>query len=325
MLKLLLEAATWDLLPAEAAPEPAPAEPSPARAGARARAARRTGHRPGRRAAARAARRRGRARPRRTRTSPCSACSPAGPRPSPRTRAAAPAAAAWSPASPWRSPCSLRPAWSPRSPATTTTRRAPTRAGSPAAPRSSSPSTRRSPTRSPTTPSVANRYPIVRVRKTVKLLDSPGGQVQGEGRRPGPSSSRRACSRSSSAGANGSRCSCRSSTTGEIAWMHQDKVSESGTVAWSMHVDLSKRHLVRPQGRRGHAQGADRDRPPRPRDAQGALRGDRQAEGLRPELSLRLLRARAHRPPDQAAAGLARRRPPRGARHARTSPASASR
>jgi hypothetical protein len=31
---------------------------------------------------------------------------------------------------------------------------------------------------------------------------------------------------------------------GEVAWLHQDEVSESGTVAWSLHVDLSKRKLI---------------------------------------------------------------------------------
>ena len=77
----------------------------------------------------------------------------------------------------------------------------------------------------------------------------------------------------------------------------------------------------------GHTvkQADGRGRLARAPDARGPLRGHRQAAGDRPELPLRLLRARALGAPDQAARRLARRRPAGRPRHDRRRPRSASR
>ena len=269
MLKLLLESATWDLLPGSAAPPPEPPT-DPSRAGARARPRRATGpsapsstspRRPSRsptrglaRARARHARRPpgGRARGR---------AAPDG-RPAPGRR---PRGGAGRPRA--------------RRDGRRAHRRRRATSSDPIARRRRlrhqdlrARATRPSPTRSPPTQNAANRYPIVRVRKAVKLLDAPGGRVQGEDRRQdgvqvdahplGGQAPRRM--------ARGARAEL---DNGEVAWMHQDHVRSPARSPWSMHVDLSKRRPGGSQGRREHAHGADRHRPPRPsRRPRGASR-----------------------------------------------------
>ena len=89
----------------------------------------------------------------------------------------------------------------------------------------------------------ANRYPIVRVRKAVKLLDSPGGRFKVK---VGPRTEFKTGRVLSVVSTRGEWLAVLvpELDNGEVAWMHQDEVAESGTVAWSLHVDLSKRVLV---------------------------------------------------------------------------------
>ena len=90
---------------------------------------------------------------------------------------------------------------------------------------------------------VANHYPIVRVRKPVKLLASPGGRFKVKVGARTEFKSARILSVVERRGP-WLAVLVPELDNGEIAWMHQDNVAEAGTVAWSMHVDLSKRHLV---------------------------------------------------------------------------------
>lgn len=89
----------------------------------------------------------------------------------------------------------------------------------------------------------ANRYPIVRVKKAVKLLDSPGGRFKVK---VGPRTEFKTGRVLSVVRTRGEWLAVLvpELDNGEVAWLHQDEVAESGTVAWSLHVDLSKRVLV---------------------------------------------------------------------------------
>ena len=95
----------------------------------------------------------------------------------------------------------------------------------------------------PTDARVANRYPIVRIRKTVKLLDAPGGRFKVK---IGPKTEFNSVRILSIVKRRGEWLAVLvpELDNGQIAWIHQDKVSEFGTVAWAMHVDLSRRLLV---------------------------------------------------------------------------------
>ncbi len=90
---------------------------------------------------------------------------------------------------------------------------------------------------------VANHYPIVRVRKPVKLLDSPGGKFKVKVGARTEFKSARILSVVERRGP-WLAVLVPELDNGEIAWMHQDNVAAASTVAWSMHVDLSKRHIV---------------------------------------------------------------------------------
>ena len=96
----------------------------------------------------------------------------------------------------------------------------------------------------PTDPKTANRYPGGARAPDRQAAGRTRRQAQGEDRPQDGVRARSASSRSSSGAANGSRVLVPELDNGEIAWIHQDKVSELGTVAWSMHVDLSQRLLV---------------------------------------------------------------------------------
>ena len=100
---------------------------------------------------------------------------------------------------------------------------------------------------------------------------------------------------------------------GRVGWIPERRVRLAST-NFSVHVDRSARRLtLRRAGRRvrafpvavGRPGHGDPDRP---------LRGHGQAPPRRPRLPLRLLRARALRPPDEADRRLAGRRPARDPR-----------
>lgn len=90
---------------------------------------------------------------------------------------------------------------------------------------------------------VANRYPVVRVRKTVRLLDAPGGRFKVK---IGPKTEFDSVRILSVVKRRGEWLAVLlpELDNGEIAWIHQKQVSAFGTVAWALHVDLSKRVLV---------------------------------------------------------------------------------
>ena len=103
---------------------------------------------------------------------------------------------------------------------------------------------------------------------------------------------------------------------GQVGWMRRDQ-ARVDCVRWSLKVDLSKRALfVRKNGQHGAPMTIAVGGPghPTPKGASRSPTAQRRRQGL----ALRLLRPRAHRPPAQAAPGLARRRPardPRDQRH----------
>ena len=95
----------------------------------------------------------------------------------------------------------------------------------------------------PTDPRTANRYPVARVRRTVKLLDAPGGRLKVK---IGPKTEFKSNRILSIVKRRGEWLGVLvpELENGEVAWVHQDDVSQSGTVPWSMHVNLSRRRLV---------------------------------------------------------------------------------
>jgi hypothetical protein len=95
----------------------------------------------------------------------------------------------------------------------------------------------------PADASVANHYPIARVNKTVKLLKSPGGQFKVK---IGPTTEFHSTRVLSVVQRRGEWLAVLvpELDNGDVAWIHQDKVSEFATVSSAIHVDLSKRRLV---------------------------------------------------------------------------------
>lgn len=95
----------------------------------------------------------------------------------------------------------------------------------------------------PTDARVANRYPIARVRKSVKLLDSPGGRFKV---RIGAKTEFKSVRVLSIVKRRGEWLAVLvpELDNGQVAWIHQDQVSEFGTVSWAINVDLSRRRLV---------------------------------------------------------------------------------
>jgi hypothetical protein len=95
----------------------------------------------------------------------------------------------------------------------------------------------------PTDARVANRYPIVRVRKTVKLLDAPGGRFKVK---IGPKTEFKTGRVLSIVKRRGEWLAVLvpELDNGQVAWINQDQVSDFGTVPWAIHVDLSKRQLI---------------------------------------------------------------------------------
>ena len=165
---------------------------------------------------------------------------------------------------------------------------------------------------------------MARVRRTVKLLEPPAA-VQGEDRpQDGVQVEPRAVE-SSSAGANGSRCWCRSSRTARSPGSTRTRFRSSPRcLRRSMPTSPSASWWSR--GRQEDAkrcESASVAPTTRPRPGRFAVTDKLKVTDA--GLALRLLRARADRPPDQAARGLARRRPPRDPRDQRPRPASASR
>ena len=110
--------------------------------------------------------------------------------------------------------------------------------------------------------------------------------------------------------------SCRN---GRIGWIRAGAaLGCSGPTGRSTAIARARRLIVR-HGARVVARSRIAVGRPGARDADRALRGHRQAADQPPRLALRLLRARAHRPPDASMpAGLGRRRPARDPRHATT-------
>lgn len=95
----------------------------------------------------------------------------------------------------------------------------------------------------PTDPAAANRYPVARIRRAVTLLDAPGGRRKV---RVGPRTEFKSIRVVSIVKRRGEWLGVLvpELDNGEVAWVRQDRVSDLGTVPWSMHVDLSKRVLV---------------------------------------------------------------------------------
>jgi lipoprotein-anchoring transpeptidase ErfK/SrfK len=95
----------------------------------------------------------------------------------------------------------------------------------------------------PTDPRTANRYPTARVRRAVKLLDAPGGRLKVRISRKTEFGSARVLSIVQRRG-EWLGVLVPELDNGQVAWIHQDKVSEFGTIPWSIHVNLSRRRLV---------------------------------------------------------------------------------
>ena len=121
----------------------------------------------------------------------------------------------------------------------------------------------------PTDPRTANRYPVARVRRAVKLLDAPGGRLKVKIGAKTEFDSNRVLSIVKRRG-EWLGVLVPELENGEIAWIHQDSVSEFGTVPWSIHVDLSRRTLIVRKDGEKRPHGADRHRAPRPPDARRA-------------------------------------------------------
>ncbi len=95
----------------------------------------------------------------------------------------------------------------------------------------------------PTDPTAANRYPVARIRRAATLLDAPGGRRKV---RVGPKTEFDSIRVVSIVKRRGEWLGVLvpELENGEVGWVHQDRVSDLGTVPWSMHVDLSRRVLV---------------------------------------------------------------------------------
>ena len=123
----------------------------------------------------------------------------------------------------------------------------------PSAPRSFKPNEEAEADPFPTEARTANHYPVARVRRGVKLLDAPGGRLKVKIGRKTEFGSNRVLSIVQRRG-EWLGVLVPELDNGEVAWLHQDRVAEFGTVPWSIHVDLSQRRLiVRKEGKRARA------------------------------------------------------------------------
>jgi lipoprotein-anchoring transpeptidase ErfK/SrfK len=95
----------------------------------------------------------------------------------------------------------------------------------------------------PTDASTANRYPVAHVSRAVKLLDAPGGRFKVKVSRRTEFGSVRVLSIVKRRG-EWLGVIVPELDNGEVAWIHQKQVATFGTVSWSIHVDLSQRRLV---------------------------------------------------------------------------------
>lgn len=95
----------------------------------------------------------------------------------------------------------------------------------------------------PTDPSTANRYPVARLRQAVKLRDAPGGRFKVKISRRTEFGSVRVLSIVKRRG-EWLGVIVPELDNGQVAWIHQKQVAAFGTVPWSIHVDLSQRRLV---------------------------------------------------------------------------------
>ena len=95
----------------------------------------------------------------------------------------------------------------------------------------------------PTDPKTANRYPVARVRRPVKLLDAPDGRFKVKVGAKTEFKSNRVLSIVKRRG-EWLGVLVPELENGDVAWIRQDKVSEFGTVPYSVRVDLSRRLLV---------------------------------------------------------------------------------
>ena len=88
-----------------------------------------------------------------------------------------------------------------------------------------------------------NRYPVASVRRTVRLLDAPGGRPKLS---IGPKTEFDSARVVSIVKRRGEWVAVLvpELENGEIGWIREDKLSNYGTVGWAIHVDLSKRHIV---------------------------------------------------------------------------------
>ena len=160
----------------------------------------------------------------------------------------------------------------------------------------------------------AGRYLTARVLKVTQLRATPGGRpIHWIGTRTEFDSPRVL---SVTARRDGwLRVLASERPNGRAGWIREDRARLAST-NFSIHVDRSARRLTLRRGGRARPLVLRRRRAAGHRDADRPLRGHRQAAPRRPGLALRLLPARALRPPDQAAPGLAGRRSPRDPRNA---------
>ncbi len=89
----------------------------------------------------------------------------------------------------------------------------------------------------------ANRYPVVHLRRSVNLLDAPGGKLKTRIGRKTEFGTRRVLGVVKRRG-DWLAVLVPELDNGQIGWLREDKVAGVDTVAWSMHVDLSRRKLV---------------------------------------------------------------------------------
>ena len=167
----------------------------------------------------------------------------------------------------------------------------------------------------PADASVANRYPIARVRRTVKLLDVPRREVQGEDRpEDGVPLEPRALGRQAP------RRMARGAGAG--ARQRRGRLDPPGPGVGVRHRVVGRSMSTSPSaswwcGRtaRRCARCESASAAPTIPTPKGRFAVTDKLKVTQAGLPLRLLRPRPQRPSDQAPARLARRRPPRGARH----------
>lgn len=99
----------------------------------------------------------------------------------------------------------------------------------------------------------ANRYPVVHLKRSVRVLDSPGGKLKARIGRKTEFGTRRVLAVVKRRG-DWLAVLVPELDNGQVGWLHEDRVTGLDTVAWSVHVDLSRRLLiVRHDGKRRRA------------------------------------------------------------------------